>query len=79
MDIVVKLYGTLAGRHAGYDAAHGLQVQMDDGASLKDLYAWLKLADGDGCFATVAGRVLQADEAVPNGSCVCIFQWVFGG
>ncbi len=79
MNLTVKLYGTLPGRYPGYDAGRGLQVELDDGARLEDLFARLKLAESDGCFATVDGRVAKADELLTGGSCVCIFQRVFGG
>ena len=79
MKVSIKLYGTLPNRFSDYDAVLGMQVELADDARLEDLMAHLKLAESDGGFATVGGRVLKSDDVLSDGVSVCIFQRVFGG
>lgn len=79
MKVCVKLFGTLPNRFSEYDSDLGIEIELADGARLKDLLVCLKLAESDGGFATVGGRVLKSDDTLYDGITVYIFQRVFGG
>jgi len=79
MKIRVKLFGTLPQRYPGYDPSHGLEVEIPDGAKVKDLLARLKIFASDGGLVAVDNLVVQHDDALKEGVSVRIFQSAFGG
>jgi sulfur carrier protein ThiS len=79
MKVCVRLYGTL-GRHIeGYEHAHGLLVDIPDGATVGDLFAQLKFTDRRGIVAIMEGRVLNAQEPLGDGKMINVFQSIAGG
>ena len=79
MKISVKLFGTLPQRVPGYNSAHGLEVEIPDGAIVKDLLAHLDISSSDGGFVTVNNQVVQHDDELKEGVSIRIFQRAFGG
>jgi sulfur carrier protein ThiS len=79
MVVRVTLYGTLRKRFAAYDAASGLEVQLQPGAGVADLVARLGLGDARLGLISVDGRVVHGDAPLHDGARVRIFQPIFGG
>jgi len=79
MKIRVKLFGTLPQRYPGYDTSLGLEVEIPDGAKVKDLLARLKIFASDGGLVVIDNLVVQHDDALKEGVSVRIFQSAFGG
>ena len=79
MKISVKLFGTLPQRFPGYNAAQGLEVEIPDGAKVKDLLAHLDISSSDSGFVAVNNQVVQHDDDLKEGASVRIFQRAFGG
>ena len=79
MKIRVKLFGTLPQRYPGYDPSQGLEVEIPDGAKVKDLLARLGIIGSDGGLVAVDNLVVQHDDALKEGVSVDIFQRAFGG
>ena len=79
MKIRVKLFGTLPQRYPGYDPEDGLEVEIPDGAKVKDLLAYLEISSSDGGVAAIDNVVLNVEEKLKEGVCVRIFQGAFGG
>jgi len=79
MKINVKLYGTLSRRFPGYRPDAGLELELPEGATTKDLLALLGLSAVQGAVVIAAGRVLKADDALPPGIPAQIFQSLSGG
>ena len=79
MKVKVKLYGALRRHFPGYQHAHGIEVEIPDGATTKDLLALLEIPEGRGAAGIAAGRILKADEPIPRGVPVTIVQTIAGG
>jgi sulfur carrier protein ThiS len=79
MRIRVKLFGTLSQHYPGYQQARGLEVEMPDGATAKDLLAHLEIPESRGVAVAVDGRILKADESIEGGAPVHVLQVLSGG
>lgn len=79
MKIRVKLFGTLPQRYPDYDSAHGLEVEVPEGARVKDLLAHLEISASDGGLVTIDNLVVQHNHELKDGVSVRIFQRAFGG
>ena len=79
MKIRVKLFGTLPQRFPDYDSTQGLEVEIPDGAKVKDLLARLEISASDGGLVAIDNVVVQHDDDLKEGVSVRIFQRAFGG
>ena len=79
MKVRVKLFGILGQRFPGYHHEQGMEVEIPDGARVKDLLAHLKFSKSFGGVVAVEGKLLTEDVRLGNGAEVNIFQSVFGG
>jgi sulfur carrier protein ThiS len=79
MKVKVKLFGTLPQRYPEYDPEDGLEVEIPDGARVKDLLAYLELSSSDGGVAAIENLVVNVEEKLKEGVCVRIIQGAFGG
>jgi sulfur carrier protein ThiS len=79
MKVWVKLFGTLPQRYPGYDPEDGLEIEIPDGAKVKDLLADLEISSSDGGVAAIDNVVVNVEEKLKEGVCVRIFQGAFGG
>ena len=55
MKVKVRLFGTLGQQFPGYDPAKALEVEIPDGARVKDLLAHLGIPEVKGGVAAVEG------------------------
>ena len=79
MKVRVKLFGTLPQRYPDYDSSRGLEVEIPDGAEVKDLLAHLEISASDGGLVAIDNLVVQHDYKLKDGAAVRIFQRAFGG
>jgi sulfur carrier protein ThiS len=79
MKVRVKLYGTLSQRFPGYRHSQGIEVEIPDGATVKDLVALLEISEAKGVVVIMEGRVLGADDTVRCGVPVSVLQAIRGG
>lgn len=79
MNVAVKLFGTLVQHLPGYDPEAGMDVQIPDGARVKDLLVHLGILGSKGFIVAAKGRLLKPDDELENGDSVQIFQSVLGG
>jgi sulfur carrier protein ThiS len=79
MKVTVKAYGTWAQRFPDYQPALGAEVEVPEGATVKDLLALLELPQSRGAVVIAEGRVLKADDELQPGILVRIMQTVGGG
>jgi len=79
MKVKVKLYGTLSLRVPEYKPSQGIDVEIPDGATVKDLLAYLEILETRGAAVIVNGRVLKAADKVQDGVSVDVFQSIQGG
>jgi sulfur carrier protein ThiS len=79
MKVRVKLYGTLSQRFPGYRHPQGIEVEIPEGATAKDLLALLEISESQGAVVITEGRVLKADDRMQCGVPVSVLQAVHGG
>lgn len=79
MRIRVKLFGTLSQRYPGYQQARGMEVEIPDGATAKDLLTHLEIPESHGVAVAVDGRILKADDRIGCGALVHVLQVLSGG
>ena len=79
MKIRVKLYGTYSQRFPGYQHSQGIEVEIPDGATVKDLLALLEISESQGAVVMMEGRVLKADDQMRGGAPVSVLQSISGG
>ena len=75
----VKLYGTLGQRFPDYQPSQGIEVEVPDGATVKDLLALLEIPESQPAVVIVDGRIIKADAKVEHGIPVSVFQAIHGG
>lgn len=79
MKIKVKLFGTLEQNVTGYDSLKGIEVNISDGASVKDLLAHLDIPETKGCFVCMNNCVVTDETQLINDARVSILQALAGG
>ena len=79
MKVKVKLYGTLSQRFPDYQPSQGIEVEIPDGATAKDLVTHLGIPESQGAAVVVEGRILKADDEIRRGVPVIILQAIGGG
>jgi sulfur carrier protein ThiS len=79
MKVKVKLYGTLSLHVPEYKPSQGIEVEIPDGMTVKDLLAHLAILEMRGAAVIASGRVLKADDKVQDGLTLDIFQSIQGG
>lgn len=79
MEVRIKLFGTLGQRFPRYQHEQGMDVEIPDGARVKDLLAHLEISKSSGGVVAVEGKLLSKNASLDNGADVSIFQSVFGG
>jgi sulfur carrier protein ThiS len=79
MRVKVKLYGTLSLHVPEYKPSQGIEVEIPDGATVKDLLVHLEILETRGATVIAGGRVLKADDKMQDGSSLDVFQSIQGG
>ena len=79
MKVRVKLYGTLSQHFPGYQPSQGIEVEIPDGATARDLLALLEIPESQGAVIVAEGRVLGADDRIQCGVPVSVLQVIHGG
>ena len=79
MKLRIKLYGTLSQRFPGYQHSQGVEVEIPDGATVKDLLALLEISESRGAAVIAEGRILKADDKMQPGVPVNVLQAIGGG
>jgi sulfur carrier protein ThiS len=79
MKVRVKLFGTYRQRFPGYQPSQGIEVEIPDGATTKDLLALLEISESQGAVVIMEGRVLKADDKMRGGVQVNVLQAIHGG
>jgi sulfur carrier protein ThiS len=79
MKLRVRLFGTLSEGFPGYKHSEGIEVEVPDRATVKDLLALLELSESRGVAVIAEGRILKADERVRPEVPVSILQAIGGG
>jgi sulfur carrier protein ThiS len=79
MNVRVRLYGTLGQRVPDYQHSQGIEVEIPDGAAVRDLLALLEISESRGALVIAEGRILKADDEMRPGIVVNVLQAIHGG
>ena len=79
MKMRVKLYGTLGQQFPNYQHSQGVEVEIPDGARVKDLLARLEISDAQGAVVVMEGQVLKANDTICDRVPVHVLQSLSGG
>lgn len=79
MKVNVKLYGTLGRSYDEYDHSSGLEVNIQDSASIHDLLVYLNLSSERLGMIYMDGRCLNKKSRLKDGARIKIFQPIAGG
>jgi sulfur carrier protein ThiS len=79
MKLRVKLYGTLSQQFPGYQYSEGVEVEMPDGGTVKDLLTHLEISEKQGALVVMDGRILKADDTMQGGIPIHVLQSLSGG
>jgi sulfur carrier protein ThiS len=77
--VKLKVFGLLATRYPGYDPDRGMEMELPDGARVRDALARLGVSSREGGIVTVGGQVRKADAELKEGDLVYVFHSVVGG
>jgi sulfur carrier protein ThiS len=79
MKVRVKLFGILGQRFTGYHHEQGMDVEIPDGARVRDLLSHLDISPSLGNIVSVDAQLMKPNDKLQNGALINIFQPVFGG
>ena len=81
MKVKVNLYGKLSQNVSGYRQSQGIEVEVPEGTTVKELLSLLQIQASVPQDAVVAidGRIQKANEKIPIGARAQVFQPVHGG
>ncbi len=79
MKVKVNLYGTLSQQVPGYQHSKGIEVELPDGATVKDLLVLLEISESQRAVVLMEGQILKPDDTVRAGAHVNVFQSIHGG
>ena len=79
MKVRVRLFGTLSQGFPSYQHSQGMEVEIPDGATVKDLLIFLKISESQGAGVIAEGRILKADDKMRPGVPVNVVQAIGGG
>jgi len=79
MKVRVNLYGTFRRRFPDYQHSQGIEVEIPDEATVKDLLALLEISESQGAVVIMEGRILGAGDEILPGVPVNVFQAIRGG
>jgi sulfur carrier protein ThiS len=79
MKMRVKLFGALRQRFPNYRHQQGMEVEIPDGATAKDLLSLLRISESNGAVVATEGRILKGDDIIQGGAHVNVLQAMHGG
>jgi sulfur carrier protein ThiS len=79
MKVKVRLLGTLGQRFHGYRHDEGIEMEIPDGARVRDLLAHLEISESQGSIVSVDSSLKKPGDKLEDGVMVSVFQPVFGG
>jgi sulfur carrier protein ThiS len=79
MRVRIRLFGTLKRYVSDYDPEHGLEIEIPDGAKVRDLLAHLEIPKSNTPVVTINNRITKIDDELVDGSWVNLIQLAHGG
>jgi sulfur carrier protein ThiS len=79
MKVKFRLFGTLSQAFPGYKHSEGIEVEIPEGATVKDLLTLLELSQSRGVMVIAEGRILRAEDRMRPEVPVSVLQAISGG
>lgn len=79
MKVRVNLYGTLRQRFPAYRPSEGIEVDLPEGATVRDLLSLLDIPESQRAVVVVESRILKAEDKLQRGVPVNVLQAMGGG
>ena len=79
MKVRVKLFGILSRIQKDNPSTRDMEVEIQDGARVRDLLVHLKIPASQTAVVSMNERIMKPDDELPDGATVVVFQAVFGG
>lgn len=79
MKVRVRLFGTLGRRVPGCTPGEPMEIELPEGAEVRDLLLSLGLSTPRDGIVTVGGKVRKEDEALEDGDTVEVLPPLHGG
>jgi sulfur carrier protein ThiS len=79
MKVSVKLYGILRQQFPDYRHSEGIEVEVPEGTTVKDLLDRLQISESQRAVVAMEGRILKADDIMRCGVTVNVLQAIHGG
>ena len=79
MKVRVKLHGTLRERFPDYRQTYGIEVDIAEGATVKDLLALLGIDNTKGVAVIIQGRIQKETDTIQPGAQVSVLPVLKGG
>ncbi|SHF99425.1 ThiS family protein [Desulfacinum infernum DSM 9756] len=79
MIVIVKLYGMLSRKVAGYEPDRGLEISVSEGATVGEVIGGIGIGSEESVVVVIDGEVAGAETPVCSGSVLRVFQPLHGG
>jgi sulfur carrier protein ThiS len=79
MKLRVKLYGTLSQQFPGYQHSEGVEVEIPEGGTAKDLLALLEISEKQGAVVVRDGQILKGSDTMQGEVPIHVLQSLSGG
>lgn len=79
MRVRVSVFGTFRQRFPDYQPSQGMEVELTEGATVRDLLTLLGLPDSQEAVVIAGGRALKAEDRLHPGVPVNVMQAMSGG
>ena len=79
MGVKVKVFGLLVRSFPEYDRDRGMEIDLPDNATVKDLLAFLKISKAETGIVMVNGLAQEEGKKLKEGSLVYVFHAISGG
>jgi sulfur carrier protein ThiS len=81
MKVKVRLYGTFSQKVPDYQQSEEIEVEVPEGATVKDLLSLLQIpvSGSEKAVVSIDGRIRKASDEITSGAHAQIFQPMHGG
>lgn len=79
MKVKVQLFGVLGRKLPQYSAAKGVEIELPDKSSVRDLLEYMKIPNAWTPAVAMDRRLLRHEDGLRDGADISIFQSVHGG
>ena len=79
MKVQVRLFGTLRQGFPDYQPSQGIEVEIPEGVTVRELIDRLGLSESPGAVVIAEGRILKEGDIIRDGVLINVMQAISGG